>query len=251
MQILWPDSSGRTGAELSDADLERIYAYPKSLDRPWVHVNFVRSVDGTASVDGRSEALSHPADQRIFALGRDLADVILVGARTVIAETYAGAKANARRAERRRRLGLATVPPIAVVSGRCTIPPDADLLTDTSVPPLIYTCATAPAKRRHALTEAGAEVVDCGDTTVNLRSVLADLDRRGLRRVDCEGGPRLLAGMIAEDLVDQLCLTISPIAAGPDPDRLAAGPIGDLRRLNLASVLHESDYLMLRYTRRP
>jgi riboflavin biosynthesis pyrimidine reductase len=192
MQILWPQPPATAGTELSDADLERIYAYPETLDRPRVHVNFVRSADGAATVDGHSQALSHPADQRIFALGRDLADVILVGARTVLAEGYAGAKTNERRADPRRRLGLAPVPPIAVVTRRCTIPPGADLLTDTAVPPLIYTCAEAPTERKHALKEAGAEVIECGENTVHLPSALTDLDRRGLRRVDCEGGPHVL-----------------------------------------------------------
>ncbi|MET1073963.1 MAG: dihydrofolate reductase family protein, partial [Umezawaea sp.] len=133
--MLWPPQAG----EITDAELERVYDYPADLDRPWVQVNFVSSVDGAVSVDGKSGALGNAADKKVFALGRDLADVVLVGAGTAAAEGYRGIKAGEVRAERRARLGLAPVPPIAVVTARASVPPTSPLLTDTSVPPIVLT----------------------------------------------------------------------------------------------------------------
>lgn len=254
MDSLWPvppDGTGSAGTvPLTDTDLERLYGYPERLDRPWVQVNFVSSADGASTVAGRSAGLSHPADKRIFALGRDLADVILVGAGTVKAEKYRGVKPGELRVERRRRLGLADVPRIAVVSGRGTLDPTDPLFTDTVVPPIVLTTETAPLPRRAALAAAGADVVVAGEHGVDLRLALDALGERGLLRVNCEGGPHLLANLVAEDLVDQLCLTVAPLLAGAGPDRIVAGRATPVpRSLSLVSVLHEDGFLMLRYRR--
>src|SRR5439155_12985909 len=214
---LWPTSLD----EVTDDDLERIYGYPPDITRPWIQVNFVSSADGAAAVADRSEALSHPADKRIFLLGRDLADVVLVGAGTVRAESYRGAKVNDERRARRKRLGLSEVPPIAVVSGTARIDPDSALFTDADIPPIIITTAHAPEERHAALAEAGADIIIAGDQMVDLTAALAELSRRGLNRIDCEGGPHLFGELIAENLVDQLCLTVAPLLAGAGADRIA------------------------------
>lgn len=248
MHALWPIEA--LPPELTDAELERLYDYPPDLAAPWVQANMVASADGAATVDGRSAGLSHPADKRVFALGRDLADVVLVGAGTAEAEKYAGVKPGELRTGRREARGLSELPPVAVVSNHCSLPPDARLLTDTLVPPIVLTCAAAPAARREALANAGAEVVITGEDAVDLPTAMRYLGNRGLRRVDCEGGPRLLAAMLAADLVDQLCLTIAPLLTGAGADRIVAGPIAEsTRSLRLASVLHSEGFLLLRYQR--
>jgi 5-amino-6-(5-phosphoribosylamino)uracil reductase len=245
MQILWPPRDG----EITDAELERVYDYPAGLDRPWVQVNFVSSVDGAVAVDGKSAGLGNPADKKVFALGRDLADVVLVGAGTARAEGYRGVKAGEVRAERRARLGLAPVPPIAVVTARASIEPASPLLTDTSVPTIVLTTSAAPAERRAALAAAGADVVVVGESEVDLAAALRALDERGLRRVDCEGGPALFGSLIAADLVDLLCVTIAPKLVGGAAGRIANGPVAAARDMALVSALHYESALLLRYQR--
>ena len=74
-------------AHLSDDDLRAAYAFPAR--RPWVRANMVSTLDGTMrGPDGSSRSISTPADQRVFALARRDADVILVGAGTIRAEDY-------------------------------------------------------------------------------------------------------------------------------------------------------------------
>ncbi|MEJ2853003.1 MULTISPECIES: pyrimidine reductase family protein [unclassified Saccharothrix] len=250
--MLWPPPAAETTTtELTDADLERLYDYPPDLDRPWVQVNFVSSLDGAVSVSGRSGGLGNPADKKVFALGRDLADVVLVGAGTALVEGYQGVKAGEVRRERRARLGLAEVPPIAVVTANCSITPTSPLVVNTSVPPILITTAAAPADRRKALTEAGADVVIAGDDRVDLVRALKALDDRGLRRVDCEGGPTLFGGLIAADLVDTLCITYAPLLAAGDAGRIATGPLPEAPRdLRLASILRYESALLLRYHRK-
>ena len=237
--------------DVDDTELERLYDYPPDLDRPWVQVNFVSSPDGAVTVGGKSQGLSGPADKKVFMLGRTLADVVLVGAGTAAIEGYRGVQAGEVRATARARLGLSPVPPIAVVTRRASIDPSSPLIADTLVPTIVLTCSSAPAERRSSLAEAGADVVVAGDDDVDLPTALAELDKRGLRRVSCEGGPHLFGGLIEAGLVDQLCLTISPRLAGGDASRIAVGPPPvAARELELVSVLTEDSFLMLRYRTR-
>jgi len=237
--------------DIDDTELERLYDYPSELSRPWVQVNFVSSPDGAVTVGGKSHGLSGPADKKVFMLGRTLADVILVGAGTATIEGYAGVQAGEVRAAARARLGLAPVPPIAVVSRHASIDSASDLVSSPLVPTIVFTCAAAPAARLEALAAAGADVVVTGDSDVNLSIALAELDKRGLRRVSCEGGPHLFGALIEAGLVDQLCLTVSPKLAGGDASRIAVGPPPAAPRdLDLASVLTDDGFLMLRYRSR-
>jgi riboflavin biosynthesis pyrimidine reductase len=246
VRSLWPT----TADAVSDEDLERIYAYPEELAGPWVQVNFVCSADGAMRVGDRSGGLSGPADKRVYQLGRDLADVVLVGAGTVRTEGYRGARTGVDRLARRRRLGRSDVPPIAVVTRTGDIDPGSALFTDTRVPPIVLTAEAAPEHRRATLTAAGAELVICGTDQVDLPAALDHLAERGLRRINCEGGPHLFAQLIAVDLVDQLCLTMAPLLAGAGADRIVAGTPADApRHMDLASILYEDGFVMLRYRR--
>ncbi|MDX8149600.1 dihydrofolate reductase family protein [Lentzea sp. BCCO 10_0061] len=214
---------------MTDTALESLYAYP--ADRTWVTANFVSSVDGAVSVDGRSAGLGSPADRKIYLLGRELADVVMVGAATVLIEGYRGAK-------RARPL------PIAVVTTRGSLTPDLPLFTDTAVPPIVITTEAA---RMPALP---AEVIIAGDTEVDLSVAVAELAARGLHRINLEGGPRLFGSMVAEGLVDALNLTVAPVLAVGDSSRIAHGAVIPPVDLALASVLRADDVLLLRYQRR-
>ncbi|MTD53939.1 pyrimidine reductase family protein [Amycolatopsis pithecellobii] len=246
MRMLWPTPLD----DVSDDDLERIYGFPAGLDRPWVQVNFVSSADGAATIGDVSEGLSHPADKRIFLLSRDLADVVLVGAGTARSENYRGARTNPERQARRKKLGLSQLPPIAVVSGRAQLDPASPLFTDTRVPPIVITTESAPQDRRAALADAGADILIAGEQMIDLTAALKELAARGLHRIDCEGGPHLFGELIAEDLVDQLCLTVAPLLAGPGAARIAEGRMAETRRLELGSILIEDGYTMFRYRKR-
>lgn len=246
VHCLWPLRAG----EIDTGALVELYAYPESLDRPHVRVNFVSSADGAVALAGRSGGLSNEADKELFALLRALTQVVLVGAGTARVEGYRGVRFKPANAELRRRLGLAPHPPIAVVSGSATIDPDGGLITDTGAPTIVFTTADAPAARRDALTAAGAEVVVAGKSWVDPALIVAELGERGLHRVLCEGGPRLFGDLVMANLVDELCLTIAPILLAGPAGRIAHGldeptPL-DLR---LASALLDTDALLLRYAR--
>jgi riboflavin-specific deaminase-like protein len=246
----WPADREPTDAELSDPELERLYAFPET-DRPWVCVNFVASADGAVNVAGHSAGLSDKADQKIFILGRDLSDVVLVGAGTVRAEDYGGIGHTERRDARRERAGLAGLPRIAVVSGRCALRPNSRLFTSGEQPPIVFTSERSPERDRAAVAEAGAEVVIAGTESVDPHRVVAELARHGMRRICCEGGPHLFGSLIAAGVVDEMRLTIAALLTGGDASRIAIGPTPDVPTgLRLASVSRAGDTLLLRYLSR-
>ncbi|MEU8898152.1 pyrimidine reductase family protein [Nocardia sp. NPDC048505] len=234
-----------------DADgLAELYAYPTDLDTPWVRANFVASIDGAATAGDLSHGLGTPADKQVFLLLRDLADVILVGAGTVRAENYGGARTDAqrRRGLHERALGGhpdGTPPRVAVVTASAALEPGCRLLTDTQVPPLILTTATAPADRKQALTDAGAEVVEVGGVAITPKALLAALGERGMHRVLCEGGPHLFGELLEAGAVDELCLTTAPLLTGGTARRIALSAHEFQTTMRRAQVLLDDDGTIL------
>ncbi|EFG64457.1 dihydrofolate reductase family protein, partial [Streptomyces sp. SPB074] len=237
-----PSATG-TDHVWSLAELAALYAYPEPLpDGGVLRANMVTTLDGAASLDGRSQGISGPADMRVFGVLRALADVVVVGAGTVRAEGYRPAKAREAFAAAREAAGQAPAAAIAVVSATLDLDFTTPLFTAPVVPTLVLTGADAPAERVAAAKEAGAEVVVTGPgpgaDPGRVRAVLA---ARGLRRQLAEGGPHLLGTLIAADAVDELCLTVSPFLAAGEASRIAhAAPApAPPARLRPASILTE------------
>ncbi len=221
------------------AELEQLYAYPEG-DKPWIRTNFVSTLDGAAyDESGKSGSLGGEVDTRVFALLRSLADVIIVGAGTARTERYGPVGAEEIDGDLRARLGLAPVPPIAVVSRRLDIPDalrDQLLITTTDAPGLI------------ALQDE-MDVLAFGEGVIDWPAVLAELASRGLTRVLCEGGPTLHGTLVAQDLVDDLCLTIAPVLAAGAAPRIAHGPEAVTHHMQRAHVLDADGVLLTRWLR--
>jgi len=233
-----------------DVDVHEFYA-TGWVDRGGLRVDFVTAVDGAAHAAGRSAGLQTPGDNRVFAAQRDLADGVLVGAGTAVAEGYRAVRLTEQRLAQRRRFGLGDVLPIAVVSRHLNLDPTLALFTEAgpAARTVVVTSAAAPAERRAALAEV-ADVLVCGEDAVDLAQARRELEARGWRRILAEGGPTLFADLVAAGVVDELCLSLTPFLVGPGPiTRILAGPDAwpELERLELAGALEEDGALFLRY----
>ncbi|MFJ3223874.1 pyrimidine reductase family protein [Streptomyces sp. NPDC086783] len=248
-------SGGAPGADVTDRDwslgeLARAYAYP-DVRGPWLRANMVSTLDGAAQHEGRSQPISCAADMRIFGTLRALADVIVVGAETVRQEGYRPARAREDFAALREAAGQGPAPAIAVVSARLDLDFSLPLFASPLVPTLVLTGAAAPADRITAAGKVGAEVVIAGDGAgVDPVRAVAALAERGMNRLLTEGGPRLLGQLIAAGVLDELCLTLSPMLTAGGAQRIASGPPVEVpRRFELASLLEEAGFLFSRYRR--
>jgi riboflavin biosynthesis pyrimidine reductase len=247
VRALLPDPPRPIG---DDVELEAVYASPITAS---VRANFVVCLDGAIETGGRSGGLGGPADRRIFTTLRALADVILVGAGTARTEHYGPATVEAAAGERREARGQRPVPTVAVVTGGADLDPDSKLFSrhggDGPTPPrpVVLTCLAAPPEQRDRLAEV-ADVVVCGDGDVDNTEVLEALRQRGLAQVLCEGGPTLSTALAADDLLDELCLTHTPLLAGPGRAPLSAGDEwAEPKRWALASLLEGDGMLFARY----
>ncbi|WP_432987226.1 pyrimidine reductase family protein [Dactylosporangium sp. CA-233914] len=225
------------------SDLVDLYRPPPG---PWLRLNFVSSLDGAGHVDGRSEPLSGPADKRVFGVLRMLCDALVVGAGTVREEGYHALRLDAGRRAWRAANGLPEYPVLVVVSARLDLDPGHRALAEAPVRPIVLTHAGAEPGR---LAEV-ADIVAVGDGEVDLAAGIAALRERGLAHILSEGGPRLFGSLTAAGLVDELCLTLSPLLAGPGAGRITAGPGVDApTHLTLRHVLLDDGLLFLRHSR--
>jgi len=237
MRRLLPDP-----ATLDDAALVDAYRVPEGRH---LRVNFIASLDGSITVDGRSEGLGSAGDRRIFQVLRALADVVLVGHGTAATEGYGPMTPVSAVGRLRTSIGRPPTASIAVVSRQASLDPASGLVTGAASATILVTCGSSDAGRREALTAAGVEVLVCGDDEVELPLALERLAERGHEHVLCEGGPTLFRDALAAGVVDELDLSIAPALVG-QRHRLVEG-LGDAVRLDLQQVLEEDGVLFTRY----
>ena len=221
--------------------------YPRNPE-PTLRVNFVTSIDGAATLQGLSGGLSGPADKQIFGTLRMVCDALVVAAGTVREEKYDALRLGPESRAWRRSHGLAEFPLMVVVSGSLDFDLRQLIFSDAPIRPVVLTHAAAPAAGRAAVAEV-ADVLTVGDDAVDLAAALAALHERGATQVLSEGGPHLLGALTAADLVDELCLTVSPLLAGAGAGRITAGPAGAARSMALRSILSAQSMIFLRYAR--
>jgi len=232
----------------AEVDAASAYAYPDEPGR-WLRVNMVSSVDGAATLDGRVGTLTGPADQRLLALLRALADVLIVGAGTIRAEGYGPLTVGEDLAPLREQPRQGAAPRLVVPTRSLDLDLDGAAFTEALEPPLVVTTRRASAERVRA-AESVAEVVVLGDDAVDLVTMVDLLAERGAHRMLCEGGPGLLAGLLAQDLVDELCLAVAPVMTCGAESRITAGPaLAPPRHLGLSQVAEREEFLFLRYVR--
>jgi riboflavin biosynthesis pyrimidine reductase len=245
-----PLRPGDSGAEDLVAALADIYAYPSGADQVWVRANFVASIDGAIAADGKSGGLSGPADRLVFTVLRSLADVVVAGASTVRTERYRQAQPG--ELWQRLRTGRPPAPPIAVVTRRLELDLSDRLFGQgpDRARTIVLTTELAGEERIKEASRV-ADVVVAGAHTVTVQAMLDALTARGHHRILVEGGTMLLGQLVEEHMLDELCLTVSPvIEGGHGAGRLTSsnGPAG-LTEMRLESVLEDDGFLLTRYIR--
>jgi riboflavin-specific deaminase-like protein len=202
-------------------------------ERPHVVFNFVTTLDGRATIEGSSRALGGPEDLETLLSLRAGADAVLIGPGTVRAEGYGRLVGPQRRA---------SPPPAVLISRSFAIPWHAGLFEATDQPVIVY----GPAGSSAPEVAAPVEVVELEDVTP--AAALHDLHARGVRLLLSEGGPTLFRALLADGLVDELCLTLAPvITASHETGLVEGGALPEVAHFSLTSVRQAGDELLLRY----
>ena len=240
MRRLFPHPADLVDDLSRDPALAEAYRLPAGRS---LRMDFIASIDGSIAVQGRSQGLQSPGDQRVFRVLRALADVVVVGHGTASAEGYGPVGPGTALGRLRTELGRPATVPIAVVSRRASLAPGDRLAVPGT---LLVTCGAADGDRRAALTAAGVDVLVCGDDDVDLPTALDALAARGLEQVTCEGGPQLLRTALEAGVVDELDLSLAPALVG-DHARLLDRPLPDVVTTELRQLLEEDGVLFARY----
>lgn len=213
-------------------------------ERPHVAMNFVATLDGRATIEGRSGPIGSDADTEMLAGLRTRFDAVMIGAGTMRVERYGRLVREQETRERREADGLRPEPLVVLVSGRLDLPWDAPLFGEGGEVLILTSSEAEP-----PATEASLEVVR-HPGAVNLTEAVRYLRReRGIRALLSEGGPHLHEQMQADGLVDDLFLTIAPKLSGGEAPRIVEGPLPEVLELELAWLLEAEGELFARYRR--
>ena len=249
VHTILPEQSG----SLSPAGVAEAHEWPDA--DVWVRGLMVATADGAARSEvGLSGGISSAGDRLVFGTIRGMADAILVGANTIRTEGYGGMKARPELAARRAASGQRPAPRIAIVTRTGSLDTDAGVFVDSDEPPIVFVPESLPDDKRAELSQA-SEVISAGIDQVEMSEVITYLARIGLPRIVCEGGPTILGELAAQNLLNELCLTVTPLLAGgayPNGDRTprildSAVLPSPPAVLSLEHVLEDNGTLFLRY----
>jgi riboflavin-specific deaminase-like protein len=216
--------------------------------RPYLLANMVSSADGRATLNGKSGGLGNEADRELFHALREQVDAILVGTGTLKAERYGPFVRDPERRARREAAGLAPNPIGCVVTRSLMLPDDIPLFADPGSTIVVYTSADVDPPDVDAHLEVTRLPPEMLTMTTALEHLLAD---HGVRSVLCEGGPTVLGALLAEDLVDELFLSLAPrLVGGYGPGIVEGAALPEPAQLERAWVLDSEGELFLRYVAR-
>lgn len=243
MERLLPDPGPTTPAEqYSGLGLVEL----AHADRPYVATNFAITLDGRATIEGRSGPIGDEVDSQVLHRLRTQVDAVMIGAGTLRTERYGRIVPDpSLRGHRERAAGVAHDPLAVIVTDSLDLPWDAGLFTAGFGRVLIFTSSEAE------VPDTATKVrVERHQGQVDLRRAMALLhDERGVRAVLCEGGPHLHANLVAAGLVDEMFITLAPkLALNEGPGLLEDG-LGELGAVDLELVwmLAERGELFMRY----
>jgi diaminohydroxyphosphoribosylaminopyrimidine deaminase/5-amino-6-(5-phosphoribosylamino)uracil reductase len=205
-----------TGAEAAAARLlNQPFRKRARTGRPLVTYKAAMTLDGrVAAPGGDSRWISCAESRELVHRWRAEVDAIAVGIGTALADDPL---LTDRREIREGDEGLGAQPTRVVFDSMARLPLDSALVESLEEAPLIVVCSPeAPAARRDALEEAGAEIAVAPgrDRAERLGAALDELGRREIQDLLLEGGPTLAGALFDAEGIDALRLFIAPILVG-------------------------------------
>jgi len=173
--------------------------------KPYVILNAAMTLDGKiATKKGSSEISGEDDLKRVHELRKN-SDAIMVGINTVLAD-------DPRLTVHKIPANLKDNPTRIVVDNKARIPLKSRVLNDEA-PTIIAVTKKAPVNRVKSLQKK-VEVLICGDEQVNLKKLMEELAKRGLKSLMLEGGSTLNYSMFEDELIDEVRVCIAPMIAG-------------------------------------
>lgn len=216
---------------------------------PYVLLSVAVSIDG--AIDDTSPTrllLSNAEDFDRVDQVRAESDAILIGAGTIRADNPRLLVNSEQRRAARVAAGKPEYPLKVTISASGELDPSSKFWHHGGGK-VAYTTDTAVEKLRERLAGL-ADVVSTGPT-IDLRTMLDDLEKRGVERLMVEGGSQIHTEFLSQGLVDEIHLAIAPLVVGDaDAPRFlnpASYPGGSARRMRLVEARTVGDVVLIRY----
>jgi diaminohydroxyphosphoribosylaminopyrimidine deaminase / 5-amino-6-(5-phosphoribosylamino)uracil reductase len=212
-----------------------------SRGRPFVILKLAMSLDGRiAATTGDSRWISSEESRRLVHQWRREADVVMVGAATVIAD-------NPRLT---CRIEGGRDPVRVIIDQQLRSPVDARIFRQRSqAPTILVTSATKVASVKQRF---GARVEAIGSSVdghgIALAELMREFGRRGWSKVLIEGGAKLAGAALRARIVDRLAFFVAPLVLGcglPSVEGLLARSVREAIKLkNFSAQPVGSDWLL-------
>ena len=182
---------------------------------PEVAVNFALTWDGKTSTRNFTPAtFSSKRDKHRLLEIRSTGDALLVGLNTIAADNMSMGLPDESLRRQRLRRKQAPFPIRVIVTNSGKIHPRLKVFQTDFSPVIIYSTERMPPRTQTALAGKAALHLHAGGT-VDLRKMLRHLSEcYKVKRIVCEGGPSLFRSLLAQDLVDEINLTLCPLVFG-------------------------------------
>jgi 2,5-diamino-6-(ribosylamino)-4(3H)-pyrimidinone 5'-phosphate reductase len=221
-------------------------------DLPFVYVNVATTADGKLAPANRHFVpFGSKRDQELLLELRARADAVMSGARTVGPMPVNLGPGPAKYRKMRLRKGLAEYNLRVVVSGCGNLNPRAEIFRHRFSPIIVLVTRRAPESKLRRLRRVADEVKAFGDRQLDFTQALRWLRKKwGVKKLLCEGGGEVNAGLFKEGLVDEVYHTLSPlVVGGRNAPTMADGhgfpTLASAARLRLKSLKRVGDELFL------
>lgn len=211
--------------------------------KPYVILNAAMTLDGKIATRTGSSEISGKEDLiRVHKLRKEM-DAIMVGINTLLAD-------DPRLTIHKIESEPEDNPIRIVVDSKARTPLNFRILNEDA-PTLIATTEKADPQKVEAL-EKKASVLKCGKDRVNLKSLMNELSKTGVKTLMLEGGSTLNYSMLENGLVDEVRVCVAPmIAGGSESKTLVDGEgfdkMSDAVKLKLKNSYGLGDDLILEY----
>lgn len=264
---------GRGPALPLPQDLSALYGrleFPPRPGRPWVIGNFVSTLDGVVALNtpgtrtgGGEISGFNEHDRMVMGVLRAIADAVVIGAGTLRSvpdhrwiAPYIYPPLQQAYQQVRDQLGQAEPPLQVIVTAQGEVDLALPVFQSGEVPVQIVTTPTGADRLSRQVYPSWVQIsVAEGTGAVSAAAVLASIARtRSCNRILVEGGPKLMSNFFAEELLDELFLTLAPQVAGRDGSTERPGFVDGKQFApthpvwgNLVDLRRSGSHLFLRY----
>jgi 5-amino-6-(5-phosphoribosylamino)uracil reductase len=184
------------------------------LNLPYVILKSAVSIDGFIDdASSKRLLLSNEQDFERADQERARCDAILVGAGTIRADDPTLLVKSEERQLERVKVGLPRQPIKVTLTASGNIPTKCKFVSTGENEKIIY-CRSSHADRLRSQFNDTPGVTIVAMAEIGARAVLADLHKRGIKRLLVEGGSTITTSLLGADCVDELQVSIAPFFVG-------------------------------------